>query len=244
MKQQGIMDCEEAVLAQVVEVFARCGVVVEASTLFLQALTHSSYANEQAEAVGDNERLEFLGDAVIELALSQYLYVEWPDMPEGELTKIRAWAVSEWGLAPVAQELGLGPLARLGRGEELSGGHERPALLADLFEALVGALYLEKGWPVASAFVVTCLEATVSDLMVSTAEMDAKSALQELLQERYGQSPVYEVVNTEGPDHAKQFRVQVRLDDRILGAGDGSRKKDAEQEAAREALSCLARSEG
>lgn len=201
--------------------------------LLRMALTHSSYAREHRR-VRDNERLEFLGDVVVSLAYSQYLYLKYPSMSEGELTLARARAVNTTALAEQARALGLGLQLRLGRGEAKSGGRDRESLLADAFEALVGAIFLGCGWDVACQFVVDHLSGSERGTV-----KDSKTQLQELLQASSRQAPVYEVKVESGPDHAKLFTVQVSHQDKVLGLGKGRSKKEAEQHAAKHALSLL-----
>jgi ribonuclease-3 len=198
--------------------------------LLLQALTHSSYAREH-KRVADNERLEFLGDAVVDLAFSEYLYRTYPRMSEGELTLVRANAVSMPALAKRARELGLGAHLRLSQGERKSGGHDRDSILADAFEAVVGAVYLGCGWEAARDFVIQRLTQHPEH-----SHKDGKSLLQEIVQATSHEAPVYEVIEVAGPDHERVFTVQVLHQGTILGKGRGSSKKEAEQEAAQQAL--------
>ncbi|MDI6895126.1 MAG: ribonuclease III [Bacillota bacterium] len=203
--------------------------------LFLQAVTHSSWVQEHPGAGRDsNERLEFLGDAVVGLAMASYLYSRFPRAREGELSRFKAAVVGEGALAGAARRLGLGQLLYLGRGEEQSGGASRPALLADVFEAVCAALYLDSGWQRARDFVVGQLAPAV-DRTLKRGTGDFKSVLQEVVQERGG-SVTYRVVGQEGPDHARVFTVEVVVDGRVAGRGRGRSKKAAEQEAARIAL--------
>jgi ribonuclease-3 len=201
--------------------------------LLTMALTHKSYASENPGAT-DNERLEFLGDAVIELAYTEYLYRAYPHRSEGELTVARSTAVSESSLARLAQALELGSYVRLGRGEDKSGGRQRDSVLADAFEALVGALYLGHGWHAARDFVV----AQLADL-ADPAAKDYKGHLQELIQASSQQVPLYRVLKESGPDHDKVFTVEVVHRGRRLGQGCGRSKKEAEQKAAAEALNLM-----
>lgn len=197
------------------------------------ALTHSSYASEHFGSI-DNERLEFIGDAVVGLAYSDYLYRTYPEKDEGELALARAGAVCEAALADRARALDLGTYLRLGRGEERSQGRDRDSLLADAFEALVGAIYLGCGWESARFFVISQLAGIVGSNV-----KDHKTRLQELLQASVGELPEYRVRNTSGPDHAKTFTVEVLSEGRVLGCGSGRSKKEAEQGAAEEALARL-----
>lgn len=201
--------------------------------LLTTALTHKSYAGENP-GVAHNERLEFLGDAVIELAYTEHLYHTYPRRSEGQLTVARAMAVSEPSLAQCARALGLGEHVRLGRGEEKGGGRQRDSLLADVFEALVGAVYLEHGWHVARDFAVAQLANLAHSLTT-----DHKTRLQELLQTSSQQAPTYRVFKESGPDHEKVFTVEVVHRGQRLGLGSGRSKKEAEQKAAAEALMLL-----
>lgn len=208
-------------------------------TLLRDALTHRSLANERpALAPTDNERLEFLGDAVLGALVSSLLVRHFPDASEGELTRRRANLVCERGLAIVARELNLGAALRLGHGEVQSGGRDKPRLLASAFEACVAAIYLDGG----HASVAHMAEALLLPHLVSpeTAEIhDAKSRLQEWAQQRSLPAPCYRLVKTEGPEHDRRFFVELALDDVVRGAGSGKSKASAEQTAAREALTAL-----
>ncbi len=217
------------------------GSPVNNPNLFLAALTHSSYANEHLdEGAEHNERLEFLGDAVLELVVSEYLYRAYPDLPEGDLTKVRAGVVCEPTLAKKARELGVGNLVLLGRGEEMMGGRERDSLLADVFEALTGALYLDRGLEATRSFIVRTLAEEIDSLVNNPRSHDFKSMLQELVQQRDHTARItYQVVQERGPDHNKVFEVVVKVNGRLYGCGRGKSKKGAEQQAAAQALEKL-----
>jgi ribonuclease-3 len=205
-------------------------------------VTHKSYANEHRdEEVLDNERLEFLGDAVIDLAVSQRLMERFPDAREGELSKMRASVVDEQGLADMARALDLGALLRLGRGEELTGGRRKASLLADAMEAVVAAVYLAAGLRPVLSLVDRFLGEAFARASEGTLDRDFKTQLQELAQSRQRASPRYRVVAEVGPDHEKTFEVEVDLRGEVLGRGSGRSKKDAEQAAARVALEAVAR---
>jgi ribonuclease-3 len=207
----------------------------------LAALTHRSYVNEHpGEGLEDNERLEFLGDAVIDLAVSHRLMERFPEASEGELSKLRAAVVDEPGLAALARDLQLGPLLRLGRGEELTGGRDKASLLADAMEAVVAAIYLEGGLPAVLAMVDRQLGAVFERASAGTLDRDYKTQLQELAQARLRLSPRYRVVAELGPDHAKVFEVEVELRGEAVGRASGRSKKDAEQAAAKLAIAALA----
>lgn len=202
--------------------------------LILQALTHSSYANERKiNKTGNYERIEFLGDAVLELLSSDFLYRTHPDMPEGVLTKTRASMVCEPSLAFCARDLELGEFIRLGKGEELTGGRSRESIIADVMEAVLGAIYLDGGIGEAKRFVDRFI---LSDLEDKQLFSDSKSTLQELAQGQMKKEVTYRLLGESGPEHDKVFEVEVLLGDRVAGHGTGRTKKSAEQQAAYEAL--------
>ena len=207
--------------------------------LLYQAFTHSSYVNEHRRKLfTDNERLEFLGDAVLELSVSKFLFEKYPHMSEGELTKLRASIVCEPSLVIFANELKFGQYVLLGKGEELTGGRERPALLADVFESFVGALYLDQGLET----VVTFLEKIVFpkvEIGAFSHVMDFKSQLQEMVQQSNNGVLHYEIVDEKGPAHNRTFVSRVLLNDQELGVGRGKSKKEAEQQAAQSAMQML-----
>ena len=207
--------------------------------LLYQAFTHSSYVNEhRRKFYKDNERLEFLGDAVLELSVSQYLFQKFTSMSEGELTKLRAAIVCEPSLVLFANELNFGKYVLLGKGEEVTGGRERPALLADVFESFIGALYLDQGLQP----VVTFLEQVVFpkiEVGAFSHVMDYKSQLQEMVQQMNNGSLHYEIIEEKGPAHNRTFVSSVRLGNDELGEGKGKSKKEAEQKAAQVAINRL-----
>ncbi|WP_078554736.1 ribonuclease III [Bacillus alkalicellulosilyticus] len=204
--------------------------------LLVQSFTHSSYVNEhRINSCKDNERLEFLGDAVLELAVSQYLYKNYEAMTEGDMTKLRAAIVCEASLANMASELGFGKLVLLGKGEEMTGGRRRPALLADIFESFIGALYLDHDLDAVYDFLNRTIYPKINDGAFSHM-MDFKSQLQEFVQrDNIGQIQ-YEIVQERGPAHSREFVSEVLLNQQILGVGIGRSKKEAEQHAAQQAL--------
>lgn len=205
--------------------------------LYDRALTHAStFSTTPRPSSGDYESLEFLGDATLGLAVSHYLFKHLPDRTPGEYSRMRAGLVNRRCLARVAQELNIAPLIRLGKGEELSGGRERDSLLADCLEALVGALYLDQGWPAAQAFVVRVLRDEFQRELASNRLWDFKSRLQNYCQAQRIALPVFVVVKSEGPDHRKYFEVEVLLRGTAAGRGAGFTKKEAEQSAAKAAL--------
>lgn len=204
--------------------------------LLLTALTHSSFANEAKEKRWqNNERLEFLGDSVLGLVTTGYLYHKYPNVMEGELTKMRASLVCEGSLCECARAIGLGKYLRLGRGEESGGGRNRDSILADAFEALIGAMYLDAGEQVARKFVHRFVLERKHDSIVS----DYKTTLQEIVQKNHGEVLSYRLLGTDGPDHEKSFLVEVLLNSNVIGHGKGHSKKEAEQMAAKEALELM-----
>ena len=205
--------------------------------LLRAALYHSSYANEhRAQSVSSNERLEFLGDAVLGFVSADYLYRKHPDLPEGELTRIRAALVCEDSLHEVAQRLHLGDFLMLGKGEESGGGRHRPSILADAVEAVLAAVYLDGGIDEARALVHRILLEKEPEQVVESRRRDCKTELQELVQRKPNQELRYELVSESGSDHAKVFTVAVVLNGQVVGLGSGHSKKEAEQSAARTAL--------
>jgi len=211
----------------------------ENEKLLKQAFTHSSYVNEhRRKPYEDNERLEFLGDAVLELTVSQFLFKKYPMMSEGELTKLRAAIVCEPSLVTFANELCFGKSILLGKGEEMTGGRERPALLADVFEAFIGALYLDKGLETVIGFLEKSVFPKINAGAFSHV-MDYKSQLQELIQRDATGIIEYRVLQEIGPAHNKEFVSRVSLNGEELGTGTGKSKKEAEQHAAQMALAIL-----
>jgi ribonuclease-3 len=213
------------------------GHAFENRQLLLDALTHSSYAYEFAGPnVVSNERLEFLGDAALALVSADMLYRLHPDAPEGELTHLRAALVRASTLAILARQMKLGPLLRLGRGEDVTGGRDRDLLIASAFEAVLGALYLDAGLEVARAWLEPLLREEADRAVAQQRIKDAKSQLQELAQGRLSITPHYEVVGEEGPAHERRFTVHALLGDLVIGVGQGRAKREAEQAAAATAL--------
>ncbi|MCH2063892.1 MAG: ribonuclease III [Roseibacillus sp.] len=204
--------------------------------LLVQSLTHPSMSAEQREAVEDNQRLEFLGDAVLQVILTEHLYRILPDQAEGHLTKIRASLVSRRALAGCALRLGLGEYIRLGKGEESNGGRDRESNLADAFESLLGAIYLDGGITGATAVTMRLMEEDLQVALEGEDTSNPKGRLQEELQALRRESPLYRILAEEGPDHLKQFRVEVLWCGKPLGEGQGSSKKNAETAAAQDAL--------
>lgn len=201
--------------------------------LLRTAVTHSSYANESRGNMAYNERLEFLGDAVLQVITSEKLFRENPDMPEGRMSKQRAALVCEDALAGYSAEIHLGDFLLLGKGEEATGGRQRPSILADAFEAVTGAIFLDGGMDNAKKFVRHFLDAAHLSLK------DYKTLLQEIIQKNPGERLSYVVTGESGPDHDKVFDVEVHLNSNIIGRGTGKSKKQAEQAAAKEALALM-----
>ncbi len=202
--------------------------------LLEQALCHSSYANEQAgSAIEDNERLEFLGDAVLELTVSEYLYGREAKMPEGDMTKLRASIVCEPTLFLCAKKFDLGEYLRLGKGADLTGGRTRPSVVSDAMEALIGAIYLDGGFEAAKQFIDTFILKHIDHIRLFH---DSKTILQEMLQSKESSPPSYELTGQEGPGHNRVFHVQVMWNGTCLGTGTGHSKKAAEQDAAYQAV--------
>ena len=205
--------------------------------LLREALTHRSYVNEHPGlSVPDNQRLEFLGDAVLDLVVGEWLFRRYPDVDEGELTNIRASIVRTETLASYASEVSIGRHLLLGKGEEGSGGHGRAANLCAGFEALVGAVYLDGGLEAARSWVHHVMEAHSAEIDLHARSRDAKTRLQELVQGVRRVTPSYRIIREAGPDHAKVFTAQALVDDEVWGHGEGTTKQAAEQEAARDAL--------
>ena len=208
--------------------------------LLILALTHSSYANEIKKGRHENnERLEFLGDAVLDMVVSEYMYRHFPKMPEGELTKLRASLVCEKSLAKFSQKLSVGEFLLLGNGEENSGGRTRPSILADAFEAILAALYLDSDMECAREFVLEFVKGALKEAKPSF--KDYKTMLQEIIQQNREESVKYHLVGESGPDHDKRFIVEVHLNSNVIGHGEGRSKKEAEQQAAKEALELMGR---
>lgn len=199
------------------------------------AMTHSSYANEKTVGKQENnERLEFLGDAVLELVSSQFLFKKYPKKPEGDLTRLRASIVCEPTLALCAQEISLGSFLFLGKGEDLTGGRERPSVTSDAFEALIGAIYLDGGFAAAENFIE---QFVLQDIEKKQLFFDSKTNLQQIVQRDCPEEELtYRIVKETGPDHNKTFQVEVYIGEQMFGVGSGHSKKNAEQEAAYQAL--------
>lgn len=228
--------CSAARKGELLALAQRLGVTFHDIGLLHTALVHTSYANEAQGRVPHNERLEFLGDAVLELASSTYLYTHFPSLPEGELTKTRASIVCSAALAKIAARLGLGEYLLLGHGEEMSGGRARTTNLEDAFEAVLGAIYLDQGWETARDYALRQLAPEFDQVRHGENLQDYKTLLQELVQKTPGSTIAYELLEATGPDHAKHYRYAVVINGKTCGEGEGSSKKEAEQQAARMAL--------
>ena len=207
------------------------------SELIQHAFVHRSYLNEnRAYDKGSNERLEFLGDAILEFIVSEYLYKTFPEKEEGDLTAFRSALVCSKTLSKVAEDLGFGEYLYLSKGEEQSGGRQRPYILGNTFEAVLGAIYLDQGLKVAHKFVYQFLLPELEEIIANQEYKDSKSELQELTQEKVSITPHYDVLNEKGPDHNKWFQIGVFLEKKRIGVGEGKSKQIAEQNAAKEAL--------
>ena len=215
----------------------KIGYMFKDVSLLKLALTHSSYANEhRLDYCMHNERLEFLGDAVLELVSSDFLFRNHPEMKEGDMSKKRASMVCEPALAHCASRIDLGSYLFLGKGEDLGGGRTRDSVTSDAMEALIGAIYLDGGFTTAKEFIETYVLSITSD---ATFFYDSKTILQELSQEKFAKEPVYRLVAENGPDHQKEFVIEVRIGDVVYGTGTGKSKKAAQQEAAHLAVTKL-----
>ena len=217
----------------------KLGVTFHDVRLLHTALIHTSYANGAPGRVMHNERLEFLGDAVLELASSTYLYTHFPKLPEGELTKTRASIVCSATLAKIAGRLGLGDYLLLGHGEEMGGGRTRTTNLEDTFEAVLGAVYLDQGWEIARDYALRELAPEFENAELGKLVKDYKTMLQEVVQQRPDSTIAYELLEASGPDHCKHYVFAVKIDGKVCGKGEGPSKKEAEQRAAEVALKKL-----
>jgi ribonuclease-3 len=218
----------------------RIGFPLPDRALALAAITHKSFVNEHRDQrLEDNQRLEFLGDAVIDLAVSHRLMERFPHAAEGELSKLRAAVVDETSLAQIAREMDLGSLLRLGRGEELTGGRQKASLLADALEAVIGVVYLAAGLPAVLSLLDRLMGKAFARAEAGTLDRDYKTQLQELAQSQMRSAPRYRVVAEHGPEHSKTFEVELEIRGEVLGRAAGRSKKDAEQAAAKLALRAL-----
>ena len=224
-------------MSKLQELQNRIGYTFEKEGLLRQALTHSSYANEKhMKKHSDNERLEFLGDAVLEIVSSDFLYRNYPDLPEGDLTKLRASIVCEPTLALCTREMNLGDYLLLGKGENQTGGRKRKSILSDALESVIGAIYLDGGFEPAKKFIHKFI---LTDIEHKQLFYDSKTILQEIVQENGTQPVEYILTKEEGPDHNKNFTVEARVNGKVMGQGSGHTKKAAEQAAAYQAIRVL-----
>jgi ribonuclease-3 len=215
---------------------ARLGVDFRDLTLLRRALTHRSFFNEHPEMLADNERLEFLGDAVLDFLVASWLYHHFPEMAEGQLTRLRSALVGNAQLGEFARQLGVGEVLLLGKGEAVGGGRKRGALLGSTFEALVGALYLDQDIETVARFIEPLLQQAAPHILAGRTEIDAKSLLQEWAQAQKLGTPTYRTVEARGPDHAKIFTVEVEINGQVRACGEGNSKQSAAKDAARQAL--------
>lgn len=218
---------------------ARLALPIKDSRLLLRALTHRSFLNENPQALEDNERLEFLGDAVLDFVVGAWLYQHFPEMNEGEMTRLRASLVSTERLGEFGRQIQINRALRMGHGEEEGGGRTRTSMLCNAFEALMGALYLDGGIPAVDQFLARLLPSAVQQIVASESDRDPKSLLQEWAQARGYGAPQYKIVAEHGPDHSKEFLVQVHVNGRAVAKGEGRSKQAASKAAAREALILL-----
>lgn len=222
---------------------AKLGLKFNDPNILEQSLTHRSYVNEnRSEETIHNERNEFLGDAVLELIISEYLFKTYPDNPEGELTSFRAAVVRTEALAEVSRELDVGNYLRMSNGEEATGGRDKDYLLANAFEAILGAIYLDLGWDESVKFVHDHLVPKIERVVKYRLDIDNKTKFQEVAQSLYKLTPTYELISSEGPDHEKTFKMAVLVGDKKFGEGTGSSKQKAEEEAAEKALKKIEKS--
>ena len=208
-------------------------------SLLEKALTHRSYLNEHNEVSQSNERLEFLGDAVLQFLCSELLYKKYPQSPEGLLTNLRAALVCTPSLASASREIGVGNYLKLSKGEEESGGREKDYILANSFESILGSLYLDSGLKICQSFLDRFLFPKVDEIVKTGSFKDYKSKLQEITQERFSVTPIYKEIKSWGPDHNKRFVMGIYLDNKLFAEGEGSSKQRAEQEAAKAAVEKL-----
>ena len=216
----------------------KIGYQFQNESLLSEALTHSSYANEQKGKIRHNERLEFLGDAVLSIVVSDYIFENCPEMPEGALTKLRASLVCEKSLFDFAKQIDLGSYIRLSNGERKNGGAHRPSIVSDAFEALIAAIYLDGGMEAAKRHILRFVIPEIEHHRNNSFK-DYKTKLQEIIQKNPGERLEYRLVSATGPDHDKHFKVEVHLNSNVIGRGGGRSKKEAEQQAAREALELM-----
>jgi ribonuclease III len=216
---------------------SKIGLKFKDKELLKRSLTHRSFLNENKdEELKNNERLEFLGDAVLELVISEYLFNTYPERAEGDLTSFRAAVVKTDSLAKISKQLGIGEFLLMSKGEEMTGGREKDYLLANTFEAIIGALYLDQGYEPVKEFLIKHLVPQISTIVKYRLDIDSKTKLQETTQTKFKTTPVYKVIKEKGPDHDKVFTVAVMIKGKIYGEGEGITKQKAEDAAAGQAL--------
>ncbi|MBE2281410.1 MAG: ribonuclease III [Ignavibacteriaceae bacterium] len=224
-------------MSQIAELLNKLDLSNKDIAVFTEALTHRSYINEIKDTnLSHNERLEFLGDAVLELAVTKFLFKTYPDQNEGTLTSFRAALVKTESLALEAKKLDLGLYILMSKGEEATGGRQRPYILANTMEAIIGAIYLTNGFEAAESFILDKICYKIDAIVSERSDLDAKSRLQELAQERVKITPVYKLLSASGPDHNKVFTMGIYIGDNLFGSGEGKSKQEAEQVAAQEAI--------
>jgi len=209
--------------------------------LLQRALTHRSYLNENRSVDKSNERLEFLGDAVLELIISDFLYRKYPNRPEGDLTSFRSAIVRTESLAEASRELDYGKYLKMAKGEEESGGRDKDYILANTFEAVLGAIYIDQGYDTCQKLVSKVLISKIDNIVKHRLDIDSKTKIQEVAQSKFGKTPTYEVLKEHGPDHNKKFVVGVKIGSKIIGKGRGSSKQKAEEAAATKGLKYIER---
>lgn len=224
------------------QILENFGIKPQSESFYNTAFIHRSYLNEAKNVAESNERLEFLGDCILSFVVSGYLFQKRPQDTEGDLTNLRAYMVKTDSLAMVARQLYLGEYLKLSKGEEMSGGRTNPQIMADTYEAVTGAIFLDLGIDAASRFIMSTLLPAFEKEIAQGAPRDPKSYLQEIAQSKFQSSPKYKILETSGPDHAKRFTVGVFIQGSKIGQGEGNNKQQAEEEAAREALKSLTQS--
>lgn len=232
------MTIAENELTQLTALETRIGITFKDKNILKQALIHRSFINEASdrEQLCHNERIEFLGDAILELIITEYLYNTYPEYKEGELTSFRAATVRTTSLAATAEDLGLGEFVYMSKGEEHTGGRHRPYILANTFEAMLGAIYLDQGLETVKGFLHNILIPKIRNIVEQRLDIDNKSKLQEISQELTGLTPSYHLLSATGPDHAKTFVMSVKIGEHTFGEGNGRNKQEAEEKAAHQAI--------
>lgn len=223
--------------ARLAEFSSSLGLKFNNPELFKNSLIHRSYLNEVSDkSINNNERLEFLGDAVLELIVTEFLFEKYPDKAEGELTSFRAATVKTDSLAETALTMGIGEYIFMSRGEEITGGRKRPYILANTFEAILGSVYIDQGFEAARQLVTRFLLPKIDKIVSERLDIDSKSKLQEMCQDEFNITPVYDLISAVGPDHSKVFTMGLKVDKKIIARGKGKNKQEAEQNAASEAI--------